>query len=416
MRNMLPASIAWRYLRAKKSHSTVSIIAAVSIAGVAVSTAAIVCVLSVFNGFRDVLAGKLDTMSPDIIVTPARGKVFTQTDSLLDAVARCKDVMIASPTLTDNALAYFDTREMPITLKGVDFDAFSNITDVKKILLSGGRYPTFPDFPDNGESYEGLVSIGTSIRLDINDDDSKLLLFAPRREGRVNMANPAASFIMDSISVTGIFQANQSQFDDNMVIVPIQLARDIFLYDSETSAIEIKVKPGADPEKTARILERLLGSQYMIKDRLQQQDINFQMISIEKWITFLMLFFILAIASFNIISTLSMLVIEKRDSIRTLHSLGMTRRNIGHIFWWESIFVTLTGGFAGIVLGMVLCLLQQHFGLIKMNGDPSSLVISVYPVVVKASDIAATFIPITATGLLTAWISARFAKSRIKSF
>jgi len=410
MKSMLPAYIAWRYLRAKKSHSTVSLIAAVSIAGVAVATAAIVCVLSVFNGFRDVLAGKLDTMSPDIIVTPARGKVFSQTDSLLDAVTRCKDVMIASPTLTDNALAYFDTREMPVTLKGVDFDVFSKITDVKKILLSGGRYPTLSD---NGESFEGLVSIGTSIRLDINDDYSNLLLFAPRREGRVNMANPAASFIMDSIAVTGIFQANQSQFDENMVIVPIQLARDIFLYDSEASAIEIKVKPGTDPEKTAGILERMLGPHYVVKDRLQQQDINFRMISIEKWITFLMLFFILAIASFNIISTLSMLVIEKKDSIRTMHSLGMTRRNIGRIFWWESIFVTLTGGFAGIVLGMILCLLQQHFGLIKMNGDPSSLVISVYPVVVKASDIAATLVPIMATGLLTAWISARFAKSRI---
>lgn len=406
----LPPAVAWRYLWSKKSHSTVSAIAAVSIVGIAVATAAIVCVLSVFNGFRDVLAGKLDTMSPDIVVTPAAGKTFADADSLATALKKEAGVEIASPVLTDNALAYFDSREMPVTLKGVDFSTLDRITGIRSVLLPESRYPRRDP---EGDTFEGLVAIGPAMRLNLYSDAGSVLIFAPRREGRINMANPAASFLTDSIIPTGIFKSDQQQFDENMVIVPISLARDLFQYDSEASAIEIKVSSGSDPAKVARRLEKSLSPRFEVKDRLRQQEINFRMISIEKWITFLMLFFILAIASFNIISTLAMLVSDKQQSIRTFHSLGMTRRDVGCIFWWESIFITLVGALSGIILGVILCLLQQHFGFIRMNGDPSSLVISVYPVALQISDIAVTMVPVALIGIITAWISARFAKSRI---
>lgn len=410
MNRSLPSRIAWRYLWSKKSHSAVSAIAAVSIIGVAVATAAIVCVLSVFNGFRNVLTEKLDTLCPEIVVQPSTGKAFADADSMTAAVRRTEGVAVATPTITDNALALYGTHEMPVTLKGVVPADYSKTTAIRYILLEGSRYI------DAEDSMPGtLLSIGSAMQLGARELDSGLLLFAPRREGRVNLANPAASFRQDSVLVRGVFQAQQSQFDDNMVIVPIDVARNLFQYDTEASAIEIKVRPGADIEDVAARLRSSLGKTATVKDRLQQQEINFRMIEIEKWVTFLLLFFILTIASFNLVSTLSMLVLEKQDSLHTLRSLGMTRRAIAGVFRWESLLVSLIGGAGGILLGVGLCLLQEKFGMIKLNGDPGSLVVSAYPVEVRMTDLAAVAAPILLIGLLTGWISGRFARSRLKN-
>lgn len=408
MKRVLPAAIAWRYLRSKKSHSAVAAIAAVSIIGVAVATAAIVCVLSVFNGFHDVLTERLDTLSPDIEITPATGKVFADADSLLSAVAEVDGVALATPTLTDNALALLGSREMPVTLKGVEPEQYARVTHIRELLKDGSHY-----FPEDEEGrLSALLSIGAAMQMNAGVMGEELLLFAPRRIGRVNPANPAASFRQDSVIYAGLFQAQQSKFDENMIIVPIEVARGLFQYDGEASAIEVKVARGADLERVAERLRTKLGTSVSVKDRLQQQEINFRMVEIEKWVTFLLLIFILLIASFNLISTLSMLILEKQPSLSTLRSLGMTRRGIGSVFMWESIFVTLAGGIAGISLGVALCLLQQHYGLIKLNGDPSALIITAYPVRLAWSDLAVVALPLALIGLLTGWISARFARSR----
>lgn len=410
MNRSLPSRIAWRYLWSKKSHSAVSAIAAVSIIGIAVATAAIVCVLSVFNGFRNVLTEKLDTLCPEIVVQPSTGKVFADADSMTAAMRRTEGVAVATPTITDNALALYGPHEMPVTLKGVVPPDYSKTTAILSILLEGSRYIDAEDgMPGT------LLSIGSAMQLGARELDSGLLLFAPRREGRVNLANPAASFRQDSVLVRGVFQAQQSQFDDNMVIVPIDVARNLFQYDTEASAIEVKVRPGADIEDVAARLRSSLGKTATVKDRLQQQEINFRMIEIEKWVTFLLLFFILTIASFNLVSTLSMLVLEKQDSLHTLRSLGMTRHAIAGVFRWESLLVSLIGGAGGILLGVGLCLLQEKFGMIKLNGDPGSLVVSAYPVEVRMTDLAAVAAPILLIGLLTGWISGRFARSRLKN-
>lgn len=406
----LPAAIAWRYLRSKKSHSAVSAIAAVSIIGVAVATAAIVCVLSVFNGFRDVLTERLDTLAPDIELTPAQGKVFADADSVIEAAIGIAGIELCTPTLTDNALALLGTREMPVTLKGVEPADYARVTQVRSLIKGGGRY--FPDYTDG--QLGALLSIGAAMQMSATATGEQLLLFAPRRIGRVNPANPAASFRQDSVIYSGLYQAQQSDYDENMVIVPIEVARGLFQYDNaEASAIEIKTSARADLESVADELRSRLGPKVIVKDRLQQQEINFRMIEIEKWVTFLLLIFILMIASFNLVSTLSMLILEKQQSLGTLHSLGMTRHNIGAIFAWESIYVAVAGGVAGMVLGVILCLLQQHFGLIKLNGDPSALIITAYPVRLAWTDQAIVAVPVAAIGLLTGWISARFARSRI---
>lgn len=401
----LAAAIAIRYLIAGKSHSAVSAIARVSVAGVAVATAAIVCVLSVFNGFREVLSDRLDTLCPDVIVEPAKGKTFANADSLAARIAAVQGVEIAMPSVTDQALLLAGSSEMPVTLKGVNPALYRQITGIDSIMLYDGRTPE----PD---SKEVAAAIGTAAQLGLYGTDVPMLLFAPRRTGRVNLANPAASFLTDSVTLSGVYRADQSEYDANTVVCDISIARDLFQYDTEASAIEVKAAPGTSTPDLARRIGETLGEGCSVKDRMQQQELNFRMVEIEKWITFLLLFFILVIASFNIISTMSMLVIEKRDSIRTFRAIGMSRRRIAAVFRWESMFVTLSGGVSGLILGVTLCMLQQHFGLIKLAGDPEAMIVSAYPVALEWTDVAISALPVILIGACTALIAGHEA-SRI---
>lgn len=404
----LPARIAWRYLRAPKSHSAVSAISVISVVGVAVATAAIICVLSVFNGFRGLLNESLDTLSPDVLITPALGKTFQNTDSLLTAVRSVNGVEIAMPAVCDNALVIAESREMPVMVRGVIPKEYPIITSVDSTLLDGNPISSF-------SNNEAAISVGVARRLAIFESSgTPLFIFTPKREGRVNLANPISSFVTDSLTVESIFQTRQSEYDENTVICDIEIARTLFQYDDEATQIEVKGNPGISPQALASRIRMQLDGEVIIKDRMQQQDMNFHMISIEKWITFLLMVFILLIASFNIISTLCMLIIEKQQSMATLVALGMTRKAIGKTFWWESIFVSLIGGLAGIVVGLALCLMQQHFGFIKLGGDPQTMIISAYPVAVEWSDIGLALAPVIIIGLITASISSAFAKSRIE--
>ena len=237
-------AMAWRYLRARKSHSAVTAIARVSVAGVAVATAAIVCVLSVFNGFREVLAGRLDLMSPDVMVSPASGKTFADGDSLA---------------------------------------AYRRITSLDSIMLDGGKAP----LPG---SREAAAAVGTASQLALYEQGTPILLFAPRREGRVNLANPAASFISDSVALSGVYRADRSEVDANTMVCDIEVARMLFQYDAEATEVLVKAAPDVAPETLAGRIRDRLGKGYVVKDRLQQQAMDFRMIEIEKWVTFLLLF------------------------------------------------------------------------------------------------------------------------------
>lgn len=402
----LPARIAWRYLRAPKSHSAVSAISIISVVGVAIATAAIVCVLSVFNGFRGLLSDTLDLLAPDVLVTPATGKTFADADSLLNIINKIDGVGTAMPTVTDNALAIYNAKEMPITLRGVVPEIYSEITEIDSLFVNGEGIADYS--PD-----DAAVSVGVAQQLGTGAGSEGLFLFAPRREGRVNLSNPMASFLTDSVSVRGIFQSLQSEYDENTVICDISTARELFQYTTEATAIEINTDPDADISGVASEIHKALGEKAVVKDRFQQQETHFRMVNIEKWMTFLLLIFILMIASFNIISTLCMLIIEKQSSMATMSALGMNRRQIGKTFWWESIYVSLAGGIGGIIIGVALCLIQEKFGLIKLGGDPDILVVHAYPVIVEWSDLLVALIPVAAIGIITAWISAAFARSRI---
>lgn len=407
-RAILPAGIAWRYLRAPKSHSAVSAIAITSVVGVAVATAAIICVLSVFNGFRNLLNDSLDTLAPDVLVAPSDGKVFHNPDYLLSVITAIDGVDIAMPSVSDNALAISNAREMPVKIHGVVPELFAKITTVDSIIVDGTPVSEFTQ-------RDAAVAVGIAHQLNaLSASGADMYIFAPKREGRVNLSNPAMSFVTDSVSVAAIFQAMQSEYDENTVICDINIARSLFQYDNEATAIEIKAKKGVSPQTLASRIADRLGDSVTVKDRIRQQEMNFRMVSIEKWVTFLLMVFILIIASFNIISTLCMLIIEKQQSIATLASIGMTRKSIGRVFWWESVFVSLLGGLSGLAAGILLCLAQQHFGLIRLSGDPETMVVNAYPVAVVWTDVIIAILPVVAIGLVTASISSAFAKSRIE--
>lgn len=402
----LALKMAWRYLTASKSHGAVSVISVISVVGVAVATAAIVIVLSVFNGFRSHLNQRLDSLTTDIAITPATGKTFENGDSLAEALSAFPGVETAMASVTDNALAIANSKEMPITLKGVNPETYAFITSIDSLLLEGEKI--------TGYSSEDIsASVGVAMRLGVSPPEGTLLIFAPRRIGRINPSNPATSFLTDSVKVRSVFRSMQNEFDENTVICDIETARELFQYDSEATSIDIKAETGINIQQLAENISDHLGEGFVVKDRFRQQEVNFRMVAVEKWITFLLLAFILLIASFNIISTLCMMIVEKQGSIITLSDIGLSRRRIGNIFWWESLLVAFTGGVVGLVLGLGLSLLQEKYSLVKLAGDPDSLVMQAYPVAVEWGDLAITAVPIIFIGLLTAFIARRFAISQV---
>ena len=404
------AGIAWRYLRHRLPHSAIKAVAAISIAGVAVATAAILCVLSVFNGFKEVLTERDDLITPDVVITPAKGKTILNGDSLANAIPGMRGVAEATPMVEDQALAIFNMQEMPVMLRGIDFSAFRKITGIDSLIIAGEKIYSDPLAIDPPS---GLLSPGVASRLGSYSSDDRIFLFAPRREGRINLANPAMSFFTDSITATSVFESRRSEIDINTVYVPLELARGLFQYDTEATSIIAKCAPGIESAHTAEMLRKALGNAYEVKDRVESQEINFRMVNIEKWITALLLFFILIIASFNIISTMTMIVIEKNRSIKVFRALGMTSGKIGRIFAWESLYITLAGALSGLAIGIILCLLQEHFGFIKISGDATRMILQDYPVRLLARDILPVAGAVLLTGFFTSLTAASFARSRI---
>lgn len=408
MKRSVPLRIAIRYLFGPKSHSAVNAIALVSLCGIAVATAAIVCVLSVFNGFRDLLGGKLEALSPDIELSAAHGRAMENGDSILEATRETPGVLLAEPMVADQALALLGTREMPVRLLGVRPSQWRKTVQLDPMLIEGSE--PLAD-PVEGEMGAATLSVGVASQLGLVATGEKLMLFAPRRHGRINLANPAASFCVDSVEVTGVYRTNQREFDEDVVVTDLERARELLQYDDgELTSVGVTLRPGADVEAVAATLRESLGDGVRVRDRLQQHEMNFRMVNIEKWVTFLLLSFILAIASFNVISTVSMLVLEKRDSLQLLAAVGMERRKVGRVFAWESWLVTLGGGVSGVIVGAVLSLCQEKWGWIKLNGDPGSLVMDSYPVALQWVDLPTALAPLLVVGWVCAAVASRYAR------
>lgn len=400
---MVSLRIALRYLLSKKSHSAVNIISIISMAGVAVATVAIVCVLSVFNGFRDLAEGRLSVVDPEVKIVPADGKVIVGADSLARIVGSVEGVDKAVVTIDEQALALAGPRQMAVRLRGVP-DGYTSVSRIENAIIDG-RYLVEPS-----PAATAVLSVGTAIKLVIRPESvNPLALYVPRRVGRINPSNPMAAFRSDSVAVAGVYEIEESDQDASTVIVSLETARALLDYDTEASAIELSVKPGADIAQVCSAIGQKLGTGYKVMDRLQQEEQSFRMIAIEKWITFIMLAFILLIASFNVISTLSMLMLEKSSNMATLRALGARQSTIRAIFVWEGWLISAIGGAIGIVIGLGLCLLQQYCGLIKLSGDASQLSVAVYPVRVAPTDLLVVMGLVVLTGLFIAAVTSRFA-------
>lgn len=400
---------ALRYLKAKKTHSAVNIISIISICGVVLATAALVCVLSVFNGFSGLMSDKLSKLDPQLCITPGEGKVIENADSILSIIQSTESVDFAFPVIEDQALAIYGDKQMPVTIKGVT-PQFNLITDIEDVILYG-EYA----LQDSLHNY-AILSIGAAAGLQSSTGFYDALhIYAPKRKGRVNIANPSGAFRTDSLYISAIYQVDQSTYDRDMIYTPISVARRLFDYPYQATSIEIKLRDGINENHARELIQQVLGDNYIVKDRLMQQATAYKMVNMEKWITFVLLTFILIIAAFNVISSLSLLIIEKKESIRTFRNLGATNRQISMIFISEGLLITLVGAIAGICTGVLLCLLQQEFGLIKLAGDAENVIVQSYPVRVIWTDLIAVFGIVSVVGMLTSLITAGLMRSRLKS-
>ena len=404
--------VALRYLVAKKSHKAVNVIARVSIAGVAVATAAIMVVLSVFNGFTGLAEGHLSAIDPDIRILPTKGKVIVSADSLALSLEGVDGVATAMPVLTERALLAGEGAQTPVIAMGVDPARVEDVMNLDRLIIDG-VYTPVNGLPDSiaGTQLSVGVAMSTGLR---PSPYAAAELFVPQRTGRINPANPAGAYRRLNLAVTGVFRVDQPEYDSEYIFVPLDTFRDLLEYSGgEASAIEVNAAQGADPAKLERLIADRLGDGFVVQGRREQQAETYRMIAVEKWVTFLMLVFILLIASFNIVSTLSLMVIEKRTDMGTLRALGATRRSVRAIFALEGWLITAAGGLAGTVLGLILALAQQHFGLIKLGADPSALSIDVYPVEVHAADAVLVLVTVFAVGGLISLISLFFTKKTV---
>ena len=403
----LSSTIAWRYLFSKKSHSAINIISMVSVCGVALTTMALICTLSVYNGFQELIASLYSTLDPDIKIEPIKGKTFDISDTLFTDISKWENIEVWSPVLEENVLLVYRDKQMPALMKGVS-DNFGQLTEIDKSLLDGNFMLR--------DSIVGYATIGVGIANQLEAGARfvhPLQFYTPKRNVRVNMANPAASFNEGNLFVAAVFSVNQQEYDDQMVIVPLDFARKILDYTTEVSAIEIKLKPGADISGMISHLKEVLGENYTVKDRMMQQEDSFRMMQIEKWMTFLILAFILMIATFNVIGSLSMLIIDKKENILTLQSMGADDRLISKIFLTEGCLISAIGAVIGLVLGITLCLLQQHFGLLRLGEGTGAFVVDAYPVELMWVDVIAVMGIVSLLGFLSAWYPVRYMRSKL---
>ena len=405
----LPFYIARRYLFSKKKHNAINIISGISVCGVALATLALVCTLSVFNGFQDMVAGFFTAFDPELKITIREGKVFEPQGAAFQEVRSLPEIGVWTETLEENAMVQYKDRQAMAIIKGVE-DNFEELTSIDSLLYGAGEFILHDSIVDYGVLGVELISeLGTGLQF-----VDPLQVYAPKRNVRVNMANPSASFNRDYLFSPGVvFVVNQQKYDARYILTSLSFARNLFNYDTEVSAVELKLKPGADVTAVQRKIARILGGEFVVLDRYEQQADVFRIMEIEKFISYLFLTFILAIACFNVIGSLSMLILDKREDVGTLRNLGADDRLIGRIFLFEGRLISLFGALSGIVLGLLLCYIQQRFGFISLGGGNGSFIVDAYPVSVHATDVILVFITVITVGFLSVWYPVHYLTRRL---
>ena len=396
--------IAWRYLFAKKQFNAIHIITAISSVAVGVVTAAMVCVLSVMNGFGVMVEQLFSQFDPDLRITAQKGKSFSISEEKKDELLGLPSVDLLSESITETALVYFEDKQMPVQLQGVDAE-FDELTGIEQIITDG-HYEVYDGAFDRAVLGQGLAwKLGIGARF-----VSGIEVYAPKREGKVNMLRPDANFNRETCFIAGTFAVNQQKYDDNLMLVDIDLTRRLLDYDStEVTALQVAVAEGYSVKQAKKEIVSVLGEGYAVQDRYEQQEDFFRILRVEKLLTTLLLVFILLIATFNGIGSLSMLIIDKQQDIRTLSHLGASEKMIRRVFVLEGWMVNALGALGGLVVGLVVCLLQEHLGLLKL-GNGAEYVIEAYPVAVQGWDIVMVIVVVLVLGAISSWIPARRIK------
>ena len=394
--------IAWRYLFAKKQFNAIHIITTISSIAVGVVTAAMICVMSVMNGFGTMVEQMFSQFDPDIRITAQNGKSFHLSPEAKDQLLALPEVNLLSESIEETALIYFEDKQTPVQLMGVD-SVFDSLTDIDNIITDG-HFEVYDGAFDRavlGQLLAWKIGIGARFIHGIQ-------VYAPKRNSKVNMLRPDANFNTETCFIAGIFAVNQQKYDENTMIVDIDFTRRLLEYDS-TEMTALMVSTQGNIKQAKRAIAQVLGEGYNIHDRYEQQKDFFRILRVEKLLTSLLLAFILLIATFNGIGALSMLIIDKKNDIRILSHLGANEQLIKRIFLFEGWLVNAIGAIGGVVVGLTICLLQEHFGLLKL-GNGVEYVISAYPVAVQGLDILLVIGIVWILSLISVWIPVRRIK------
>ncbi|MFR9165353.1 MAG: FtsX-like permease family protein [Dysgonomonas sp.] len=386
--------IAKRYLFSKKSHNAINVISLISVCGIAIATMAMICTLSVFNGFTDIAVKSFNTIDPDLKITAKKGKTLNPDAPELQSIRQLAGVKYISETIEENALLRYEDRQSPVLIKGVS-ENFEQMSKIDAVILDG-HFAL-----QEGDVQYGIIGAGLAVNLGIRANFvAPIEIYAPKRNVRVNLANPTTAFAREYIYPAGVFAINQQKYDDQVLFISLDLARKLFRYETEATSLDIKLSNPEDISSIKKEIKSAIGDNYNVKDRFEQQEEAFRMVNIEKWVTFFILFFILIIAVFNIIGSLSMLILDKKEDILILRNLGADNKLILKIFTFEGWMISLSGAVTGLLIGLTLCLLQQYVGLLKLGSSPGAFIVEYYPVVTKLSDIAIVFVSVLLIGLL----------------
>lgn len=403
-----PFYIAKRYLFSKKSHNAINVISGISVCGVALATLAMVCTLSVFNGFQDMVATFFTAFDPQVKITSVKGKVFDGSLPVLSQIKNMPEVAVYSESVEDNAMVQYKGRQVMAVIKGVE-DNFDKLTPIDSILFGRGELILHDEVADYAiPGLQLLSTLGTGIRfLD------PLEVYAPKRGAKINMANPMSSFVSDDLFSSGLtFTVNQEKYDGSYILTSIDFARNLFQYDKEVSAVNLRLHPTANEKDVISKIKRILGEDFYVQDRYEQQADTFRIMEIEKLISYIFLTFILMIACFNVIGSLSMLIIDKKNDVQTLRNLGASDNQIVRIFLFEGRMISFIGAIAGVILGLILCIVQQEYGIISL-GNSGSFVVDSYPVSVHAWDVVLIFITVLVIGFISVWYPVRYLSKRL---
>ena len=388
----LPLLFARRYLFSRSSHSVINIISGICVAGMAIGTAALIIILSVFNGFNRLVSDSLSEVAPDILVSPTKGKVFVPKGEAFEWAYENDDVLNMSEVLEEQVFISYDGKQALAKAKGVD-NVYEEESPLKKHIKDGEFILRF------GSLKKAVVGMGLAYNLGISPRFlSPIEIYYPVREGKVSLSNPMNSLSEVDVRPSGLFSINAT-LDNELIIVPIETMRELLHYENEVSAVEIRTADGASVQKVADGLKERLGPDFKVLNRYEQNENLFKMMRYEKLAIYMILIFIIIIIAFNIFASLTMLVIEKKDDISTLKSLGATDSLVRRIFVMEGWMISLLGLAIGLLIGVAFALLQQKFGFIKM---PGNYVVTSYPIVLKLTDILWTVAGVAGVGYLIA--------------